>query len=305
MKTREIQVGDIRLGGGSGLFLIAGPCVIETPEIALDIAKILKKICAEVKIPLIYKASFDKANRSTLNAFRGPGLKEGLAVLRHIRQEVGIPVLTDFHEPSQADEVAESVDILQVPALLARQTDMLIAAGKTGKPVNVKKGQFMAPGDMANAIEKIKSTDNVDIMLTERGTSFGYHYLINDMRSLPSMRMYGFPVIFDATHSVQMPGTKAARGSNGERQFVAPLARAAVAAGVDGIFLETHPDPDQALSDGANMLNLDALPTLLSLLVKIDQDVQDFIRAESVVPPRDKEVTGRTMFGSVPGKIPH
>ena len=303
MKTREISVGDIRLGGGSGLFLIAGPCVIETPELTMEIARKLKEICAEVKIPLIFKASFDKANRSSLTGFRGPGIKLGLEVLKTIRQELSIPVLTDFHEASQADIVAEAVDIIQIPALLARQTDMLVAAGQTGKPVNVKKGQFMAPGDMAHVLEKVKSTDNFDIMLTERGTSFGYHYLVNDMRSLPSMRMYGFPVIFDATHSVQMPGTKSARGSGGERQFVAPLARAAVATGVDGVFIETHPDPEQALSDGANMLHLDTLPKLLSLLLKIDQDVHDYIAAESVAPPRER-ATGRTMVGGVTGKVP-
>ena len=299
MKTREIQVGDLRLGGGNGLFLIAGPCVIESAEACLDIARMLKQICLDAKISFIFKASFDKANRSSLNAYRGPGLKEGLAVLKSIRREMSIPVLTDFHEPSQAEEVAESVDILQIPALLARQTDMLVAAGRAGKPVNVKKGQFMAPGDMANVIEKIKSADNVDIMLTERGTSFGYHYLVNDMRSLPSMRMYGYPVIYDATHSVQMPGTQSTRGSGGERQFVAPLARSAVAAGVDGVFIEVHPYPDQALSDGANMLALDNLPKLLSVLLKIDANVRDYIAQETVLPNR--EATGRTMIGTVPG----
>jgi 2-dehydro-3-deoxyphosphooctonate aldolase (KDO 8-P synthase) len=279
VKTREVRVGDLRLGGGNGLFLVAGPCVIESLELCLETARGLKQAAAEAGMPFIFKASFDKANRSALTSFRGPGLEKGLEILQAVKRDVGVPVLTDIHEPSQAEPAAEVVDVLQVPALLCRQTDLLVAAGETGKPVNVKKGQFMAPGDMRNVVEKVRSTDNDDILLTERGTCFGYHYLVNDMRSLPSMRLLGCPVIFDATHSVQLPGGQGTR-SGGEREFIPVLARAAVAAGVDGIFVEAHPAPDRALSDGPNMLPLTAVAALLRVLKQIEEQVRQTVEAE-------------------------
>lgn len=281
MRTREIQIGKLKFGGGNQLFLICGPCVIESPELCLDAARKLKQIAATVKIPLVFKASFDKANRSSATSYRGPGLKEGLKVLLAVRKELGLATLTDIHEPEQAEAAAEVVDILQIPAMLCRQTDLVLAAARTGKAVNVKKGQFMAPGDMRNVVDKIKSTDNEDIILTERGTSFGYHYLINDMRALPGMRRLGYPVVFDATHSVQIPGGLGNR-SGGDRGFVPPLARAAVAAGVDGIFIEAHQDPDKALSDGPNMLRIDDLPPLLELLMRINEQVKAYIEAEKI-----------------------
>jgi 2-dehydro-3-deoxyphosphooctonate aldolase (KDO 8-P synthase) len=280
LKTREIHVGNLKLGGGNPLFLIAGPCVIESEEACFKCAKLVKQAAAEVQIPLIFKASFDKANRSSISSYRGPGVKVGLQVLKAIKDELQLPLLTDIHCVSQADQAAEVVDIIQIPALLCRQTDMLVAAGETGKPVNVKKGQFMAPGDMHNIVGKIKSTDNEDILLTERGTSFGYHYLINDMRSLPSMRQLGYPVIYDATHSVQLPSGLGNR-SSGERYYVPALARAAVAAGIDGLFVEVHPDPDHALSDGPNMLRVQDLPTLLKMRKKIEEAVHDYVEAET------------------------
>jgi 2-dehydro-3-deoxyphosphooctonate aldolase (KDO 8-P synthase) len=280
VKTREIQIGNVKIGGDNGLFVIAGPCVIESAENCLKTARAVKEAAAEAGLPAIFKASFDKANRSSLRSFRGPGLKEGLQVLKAVKQQTGLPVLTDIHCVSQADAAAEVVDVLQIPALLCRQTDLLIAAGETGKPVNVKKGQFMAPGDMRNIVDKIKSTDTEDILLTERGTSFGYHYLVNDMRSLPSMRMLGYPVVYDATHSVQLPGGLGSR-SSGERYFIAPLARAAVAAGVEGLFLEVHPDPDKALSDGPNMLPISELAGLLKILKRIDDQIRQVLAAET------------------------
>jgi 2-dehydro-3-deoxyphosphooctonate aldolase (KDO 8-P synthase) len=220
------------------------------------------EICGAAGVPLILKASFDKANRTSHASYRGPGLAEGLRVLGRVKGKLGVPILSDVHETGQVGPAAEVLDVLQIPALLCRQTDLLVAAGRTGKPVNVKKGQFLAPGDMRNVVEKIRSTGNEQILLTERGTSFGYHNLVVDMRSLPILRGLGVPVIFDGTHSVQLPGG-AGTASSGQREFVAPLVRAAVAAGCDGLFLEVHPDPDRAPSDGPNMLPLDALPSLL------------------------------------------
>jgi 2-dehydro-3-deoxyphosphooctonate aldolase (KDO 8-P synthase) len=280
VKTHEVRVGDLKLGGGNALFVIAGPCVIESAELCMRTARAVKAAAAEAGMPVIFKASYDKANRSSIRSYRGPGVKEGLQILKAVKQELGLPVLTDIHCVTQADQVAEVVDILQIPALLCRQTDLLVAAGETGKPINVKKGQFMAPGDMRNIVEKIKSTDSEDILLTERGTCFGYHYLVNDMRSLPSMRMLGYPVIYDATHSVQLPGGLGSR-SSGERYFIAPLARAAVGAGVEGVFLEVHPDPDKALSDGPNMLRVDELVPLLRVLKRLDQEVRETVQAET------------------------
>jgi len=280
VKTREIPIGSFKVGGGHPLFLIAGPCVIESEEACFACAKLVKQAAAEAQMPLIFKSSFDKANRSSISSYRGPGLKAGLQVLKAIKQELQLPLLTDIHCVSQAEAAAEVVDILQVPALLCRQTDLLVAAGETGRPVNVKKGQFMAPGDMHNIVAKIKSTDNEDILLTERGTCFGYHYLINDMRSLPSMRQLGYPVIYDATHSVQLPSGLGNR-SSGERYYVPALARAAVAAGIDGLFMEVHPDPDRALSDGPNMLRVKDLPPLLAMLKKVDEAVREYVAAET------------------------
>jgi 2-dehydro-3-deoxyphosphooctonate aldolase (KDO 8-P synthase) len=283
VRTREIKVGSVKIGGNNGLALIAGPCVIESAEACYEAAVGVKEAAARAKMPLIFKASFDKANRSSVTSFRGPGLKAGLEILGRIKKELGLPILTDVHLPDQCEAAATVADILQIPAFLCRQTDLLVAAGKTGCVVNVKKGQFVAPNDMQNVIEKIRSTDNDEILLTERGTSFGYHCLVNDMRALPAMRRLGYPVIFDATHSVQIPGGQGTK-SGGERQYVPALARAAVATGVDGVFLEAHPNPDKALSDGPNMVSIDALPELLILLQQIDKVVRATVESESVEP---------------------
>ncbi|HLX60019.1 MAG TPA: 3-deoxy-8-phosphooctulonate synthase [Planctomycetota bacterium] len=292
MQTREVNVAGVKIGGGNPLALIAGPCAIEAEEACLDQARLVKDAATLAGIGVIFKASFDKANRTSGSSYRGPGMKEGLQILARIKREFHLPILTDVHEPAQCDIVAEVADVLQIPALLCRQTDLIQAAGKTGKAVNVKKGQFMAPGDMRNVVEKIRATDNEDILLTERGTSFGYHYLISDMRALPSMRMLGYPVVFDATHSVQTPGAMGNK-SGGERQFVAPLARAAVAAGIDCIFIEVHPDPEKALSDGPTMLRVEDLPALASLLLRIDKDVKAAIEQENIVEAK-RNVTRAT-----------
>jgi 2-dehydro-3-deoxyphosphooctonate aldolase (KDO 8-P synthase) len=256
---------------GAPPFLIAGPCVIESEALCLSIATSLKAMGEELGVAVIFKASFDKANRTSVNGFRGHGLEEGLRVLEKVRRETGLPVLTDVHLPDQVKSVAEVVDMLQTPAFLARQTDLITTAAASGRPVNIKKAQFMAPGDMQAVLGKARAAAGADggtIMLCERGSSFGYNNLVVDMRSLVIMREMGCPVVFDATHSVQLPGGGGDR-SLGQRQFVAPLARAAVAVGVDGLFMETHPDPDSALSDGPNMVPLDALPGLMRQLVAI------------------------------------
>jgi len=263
--TREIELGKLRLGGGNPLFLIAGPCVIETESHARTMAEKIAKIAADADLPYIFKASFDKANRSSLKGFRGPGLKEGLRILGKIKSELKLPILTDIHEASQAAPAAEVCDVLQVPAFLARQTDLLIAAGKTGRVINVKKPQFVSPWEMGNVAEKVASTGNEKIILTERGSSFGYQNLVVDVRSFPIMQRTGYPVVFDVTHSVQLPGGQG-HSSGGQPQFIEPLARAGVAAGVDGIFLETHDNPAKALSDGPNAL---PLSQLLGLLMKL------------------------------------
>ena len=260
--TREISLGSLRLGAGNPLFLIAGPCVIESEAHALLMAEKVAKIAADAGVPYIFKASYDKANRSSLKAFRGPGLKEGLRILRKIKSELKLPILTDIHDVSQAEPAAEVCDVLQIPAFLARQTDLLIAAGKTGRVINLKKGQFLSPWDMANVAEKVASTGNSKIILTERGTSFGYQNLVVDMRSFPIMQRTGYPVVYDVTHSVQLPGGQG-NSSGGQPQFIEPLARAGVAAGVDGIFLETHDNPAAARSDGPNALPLADLTALL------------------------------------------
>jgi 2-dehydro-3-deoxyphosphooctonate aldolase (KDO 8-P synthase) len=267
-QTREIALGSLRLGGGNPLFLIAGPCVIESEAHARMMAEKIAKIASDAGVPYIFKASYDKANRSSVNAFRGPGPAEGLRILGKIKSEMNLPVLTDIHDASQAATAAEVCDILQIPAFLARQTDLLIAVGKTGRIVNVKKAQFLSPWDVGNVAEKVASTGNTKIILTERGASFGYQNLVVDMRSFPVMQKFGYPVVYDVTHSVQLPGGQG-HASGGQPEFIEPLARAGVAAGVDGIFLETHDNPAAALSDGANALPLAQLPALLAKLKEL------------------------------------
>lgn len=247
---------------GEKLTLIGGPCVAESSELCFEIAGYLKRLCAELDINYIFKASYDKANRSSVNSFRGLGMEAGLEILRAIREELKIPVLTDIHETIEVDSVSKAVDVLQIPAFLCRQTDLLVAAGKSGKPVNIKKGQFMAAEDMKGAVEKVRSTGNEQVMLTERGTSFGYHNLVVDMRGLATMREIGVPVVFDATHSVQLPGGLG-NASGGQRQFIRPLSRAAAGAGIDVLFAEIHPDPANALSDGPNSLNFEDAAVVL------------------------------------------
>jgi 2-dehydro-3-deoxyphosphooctonate aldolase (KDO 8-P synthase) len=274
-KTQIVSVGKIRIGGGAPLVLIAGPCVIEGEAHAMKMAARLVKIAAAAKVPLIFKASFDKANRSSIHSYRGPGLRAGLDVLRKIKERYGVPVLTDIHEPAQAAAAAEVCDVLQVPAMLSRQTDLLVAAGKTGRVVNLKKGQFLSPWDMGNAVEKVRSVGNRQVMVTERGASFGYNNLVADMRSFPILAKTGCPVIFDVTHSVQLPGGQG-NASGGQPEFIEPLARAGCAAGVDGIFLEVHDRPARAKSDGTNALPLDRLPTLLARLSAIGKLVRSW-----------------------------
>jgi 2-dehydro-3-deoxyphosphooctonate aldolase (KDO 8-P synthase) len=263
-------------------FLIAGPCVVESEALVLDVAGRLKDIAARLGIPFIFKASFDKANRSSRASFRGPGIEAGLKALARVRQEIGVPVLTDVHEDTPLAEVAEVVDVLQTPAFLCRQTNFIVAACSQGKPVNIKKGQFLSPWEMQNVVDKARSTGNADIMVCERGFSFGYNNLVSDMRSLSVMRSTGCPVVFDATHSVQLPGGKG-DASGGQREFVPVLARAAVAAGVAGIFMETHPDPAKALSDGPNAWPLDRMGSLLSTLVELDLAVKKKPYEESML----------------------
>ena len=265
-----VSVGKVRFGNDLPLAWIAGPCVIENDAFTLSLARSLASLAKKNKVPYVFKASYDKANRSSIRSFRGPGLERGLALLRRIKQEVGCPILTDVHWKEDVPAVADVVDILQIPAFLCRQTDLLLACGESGKPVNVKKGQFLAPWDMEHAVRKIESTGNRMILLTERGVSFGYNNLVVDMRSLAVMKQFGYPVIYDATHSVQLPG--ALNGaSGGQREFVVPLARAAVALGVAGLFTEVHPDPDRALSDGPNSLAVKSLPGFLRAMREIDR----------------------------------
>jgi len=268
MKLTSFEVGPER-----PFFLIAGPCVIESEQLVIDVAGRLKEMTAALKIPFIFKASFDKANRSSRSSFRGPGLEGGLKALAGVREQIGVPVLTDVHEDTPLDEVAAVVDVLQTPAFLCRQTNFIVAACSQGKPVNIKKGQFLSPWEMQNVVDKARSTGNNQIMVCERGFSFGYNNLVSDMRSLAIMRDTGCPVVFDATHSVQLPGGKGDR-SGGQREFVPVLARAAVAAGVAGIFMETHPDPAKALSDGPNAWPLDRMKSLLSTLAELDSAVK-------------------------------
>jgi 2-dehydro-3-deoxyphosphooctonate aldolase (KDO 8-P synthase) len=265
---KAVQVGNRQIGGDGRLFVMAGPCVIEDPERVLRIGREMKAICGRLGLPYIFKASFDKANRSSWKSFRGPGLTEGLKILRAVKEELQVPVVSDIHEASQAEPAAEVLDILQIPAFLCRQTDLLQAAARTGKCINVKKGQFMAPSDMKNVAEKISHEGNENIILTERGVSLGYHNLVVDMRSFPIMREFGYPVVFDATHSVQLPGG-AGTHSSGQRQFIGNLARAAAGSGIDGVFMEVHDNPEEALCDGPNMLYLTQVEGLLRDMVAI------------------------------------
>ncbi|MBC7329569.1 3-deoxy-8-phosphooctulonate synthase [bacterium] len=269
----QVKIGNVVVGGDK-LVLIAGPCVIESEELCLEVAFKLKEICEKLKIGYVFKSSYDKANRTSISSFRGPGLAKGLEILQTVREKVGVPVLTDVHSPAEASIVGRIVDALQIPAFLCRQTDLLLSAGRTGKPINVKKGQFLAPWDMRYVVEKIESTGNKNILLCERGTSFGYNNLVVDFRSLVIMKSFGYPVVFDATHSVQMPG--AGKGvSGGDREMAPYLLRAACAVGVDAIFLETHPEPTKALSDSATMLPLNSLFPILELAVKIFRIVKE------------------------------
>jgi 2-dehydro-3-deoxyphosphooctonate aldolase (KDO 8-P synthase) len=266
---REIGVTpDLCIGGFQTFFLIAGPCVIESEEHAFFMAGALKQICDEASVPFIFKASYDKANRSALDSFRGPGQEEGLKILAQIKQELKIPVLSDVHETGQMEKAAEVLDIIQIPALLCRQTDLLLAAAGTGKPINIKKGQFLAPGDMKNAVDKVLSQGNQDIILTERGTCFGYNNLVFDVRAVPIMKEWGFPVCVDASHSVQRPGGRGT-ASGGDAAFIPHVARAAIAVGADGLFLEVHDKPSRALSDKHNSLILNDLSGLLAMLRKV------------------------------------
>lgn len=265
---KAVQVGNRQIGGDGRLFVMAGPCVIEDPERVLRIGREMKAICGRLGLPYIFKASFDKANRSSWKSFRGPGLTEGLKILKAVKEELQVPVISDIHEASQAEPAAEVLDILQIPAFLCRQTDLLQAAARTGKCINVKKGQFMAPSDMKNVAEKISHEGNENIILTERGVSLGYHNLVVDMRSFPIMREFGYPVVFDATHSVQLPGG-AGTHSSGQRQFIGNLARAAAGSGIDGVFMEVHDNPEEALCDGPNMLYLTQVEGLLRDMVAI------------------------------------
>ena len=271
--TRSIAVGSHSIGGQNPLVLIAGPCVIESEKIAMEIAEKLKRISGELHVPFIFKASYDKANRTSIKSFRGPGLSDGLKILQKIKTELDLPILSDVHKEEEIDPAAEVLDILQIPAFLCRQTDLLVKAAKTGKPINVKKGQFLAPWDMKNIVVKLEESGNSNILLTERGTTFGYNNLVVDMRSLVLMRKYGCPVIFDATHSLQQPGGQGTT-SGGQSEMVPDLARGAVAVGCDALFMEIHTDPSKALSDGPNMLQIDMLPELLEQLVTLDQIVK-------------------------------
>jgi 2-dehydro-3-deoxyphosphooctonate aldolase (KDO 8-P synthase) len=274
MATKPVAVGPIRIGGSLPVAVIAGPCVIESKDAALRHAAALKEKADRVGVPYIFKSSYDKANRSSVNSFRGPGLKQGLEILAQVKAQVGVPILTDVHEIDQVARVSEVADVLQIPAFLCRQTDFVLAVAKSGRVVNVKKGQFLAPWDMRNVLDKILSTGNDQVLLTERGASFGYNNLVSDMRSLVVMRDLGYPVVFDATHSLQLPGGLGA-ASGGERKYIPALARAGVAAGVDALFMEVHEDPDRALSDGPNSLRLDDFENLLKMVKRLDALVKE------------------------------
>ena len=277
MPENPVTIGPYRCGCGQPLLVIAGPCVLEEETMTLEIARRLQADLDGLPVQLIFKASFDKANRTSLESYRGPGLEAGLAMLDTVKRETGLPVTTDIHDPAQAAPVAEVCDLLQIPAFLVRQTDLLLAAARTGRAVNAKKGQFLAPWDMRHVVSKLNAGGCRNVLLCERGTFFGYGRLVNDMRSLPQMQSLGVPVVFDATHSVQEPGGKGAT-SGGQREMVEPLARAATAVGVDGLFFETHPDPDEAASDGPNMVPLDAFGLMIRRLVAIRETIKGFVQ---------------------------
>jgi 2-dehydro-3-deoxyphosphooctonate aldolase (KDO 8-P synthase) len=279
-----VKLCHFTVGIDQPLFLIAGPCVIESLELNLETAGRLKELCARLSLPFIFKSSFDKANRSSVSSFRGPGLEGGLKILGEIRDQLKIPVLTDVHEDTPMDEVASVVDVLQTPAFLCRQTNFIVNAASQGKPVNIKKGQYLSPWEMKNVVEKARSTGNEQIMVCERGFSFGYNNLVSDMRSLAIMRNTHCPVVFDATHSVQLPGGRG-DSSGGQREFIPVLARAAVAAGISGIFMETHPQPERALSDGPNAWPLEQMESLLTTLVRLDQLVKSASLEEQSLMP--------------------
>ncbi len=288
---RRVEIaGRLRIGEGTPPVFIAGPCVLESGELAFALAEFLSSLAARLSISVIFKGSFDKANRSSVRSYRGPGEREGLRILAEVKSRYGLPVTTDVHEPRQAAIAAEVVDLLQIPAFLCRQTDLIVAAGETGLPVNIKKGQFMAPWDMANAVEKVAATGNRAVLVTERGTTFGYNNLVVDFRGISAIRETICPVVFDATHSVQLPGG-AGSASSGERRFIAPLARAAVAAGADGVFLEIHPDPERALSDGPNSLPVRDVEPLVRSLLSVRAAVEGTIAAGG--GPEERRSRGR------------
>jgi 2-dehydro-3-deoxyphosphooctonate aldolase (KDO 8-P synthase) len=271
--AKEIRVSPgVKIGAAGGLFLIAGPCVIESREGVFSIAKKIRAICEALRIPFIFKASFDKANRSSIRSYRGPGLEKGLDILQDIKSELGLPVLSDVHETWQVEQAAKVLDIIQIPAFLCRQTDLILTAARTHKPINIKKGQFLSPGEMKNVIEKIESTGNKKMILTERGTTFGYNNLVFDVRSIPIMKHWGYPVVIDASHSVQKPGGQGT-ASGGEHEFIPSIAKAGISVGADGVFLEVHANPRQALSDMYNSLNIKELKDLLKTLIRLKKAV--------------------------------
>jgi 2-dehydro-3-deoxyphosphooctonate aldolase (KDO 8-P synthase) len=270
--TREINIANTKLGGNNPLYIIAGPCVIESEEIVFYTAEKLKEFCGQVGLSLLFKSSYDKANRTSISSFRGPGIEKGLRVLSDVRSRFGIPVLSDVHSAEEVKPASEVLDALQIPAFLCRQTDLILSASHSGKPVNIKKGQFLAPLDIKNIIDKFISTGNQNLFITERGTSFGYNNLIVDFRGLSLMRSFGYPIVFDVTHSLQLPGGLGS-SSGGQREFAEPLARAAVAIGVDGLFVEVHPEPDKALCDGPNMIQIDTVPEFLRIIKTIHNAV--------------------------------
>ncbi len=271
--STPVKIGNLTVGKNGPLFLISGPCVIENKETTLTVARFLQGLAQRLNIPVIFKSSYDKANRTSVDSFRGPGLDEGLEILKEVKNTTGLPILSDIHQVSEIEKAVEVLDVIQIPAFLSRQTDLILEAARTRVPLNIKKGQFLSPWDMEQVVLKATSTGNTNILLTERGTFFGYHNLVVDMRSIMVMKGFGYPVVFDATHGVQLPGGRGT-SSGGQREFVAPLAKAAVAAGADGIFLEIHPDPDSALSDGPNSLPFEHVESLVAVLKKVHQTVE-------------------------------
>jgi 2-dehydro-3-deoxyphosphooctonate aldolase (KDO 8-P synthase) len=272
--TKRIDIGDVHIGGEGPPLIIAGPCVIESEEITLHTARELKRTCGEAGLGLVFKSSYDKGNRTSIESFRGPGMEKGLRTLSDIKSGLGLPVISDVHSVGEVGPASEVLDVIQIPAFLCRQTDLILAASRTGKPVNIKKGQFLAPWDVRNVIRKFRSAGGEDLILTERGTSFGYNNLVVDFRGLPLMRSYGYPVVFDVTHSLQLPGGLGS-STGGQREFAEPLTRAACAVGVDGLFFEVHPEPDNALCDGPNMIPLEGFGRFLGIIKKISEAMSD------------------------------